>query len=164
MWYYLKITIKNKKKQKKTMFFLEPKKKTGKKIVFFLKQASFFLFTSLGVHESKLKIDTISLGSGSKSQSLEMIRESGGETPSAQRFLRCFTKITQCLDLLRLNFGLKGMLWTVQSIHKISIKTTEGHKRNNILSHPFPQVLYVRPRKKVKILYKVKTFLKHAKH
>ena len=45
------------------------------------------------------------------------------------------------------------MLRTVQNIHKISIKTTEGHKLNNILSHPFLQVLYVRPRKKVKILW-----------
>ena len=42
-----------------------------------------------GVHESKLKIGIISLGSGSKSQPPEMIRGSGGETPSTQRFLRC---------------------------------------------------------------------------
>ena len=40
----------------------------------------------------------------------------------------------------------------VQNIHKISVKTTEGHKLNNILGHLFPQVLYVRQRKKVKIL------------
>ena len=49
-----------------------------------------------GVHESKFKIGIISLWSGSKSQPLEMIRGSWDETPSAQRFLRCFTKITQC--------------------------------------------------------------------
>ena len=46
------------------------------------------------VLESKVKIDIISLGSGSKFPAAGDDKGVWGETPSAQTFLSCFTKIT----------------------------------------------------------------------
>ena len=48
----------------------------------------------------------------------------------------------------------------MQNIQKISIKTTEGLKLNNILSHPFP----AKKEKKNFVAIGDRLFLKHAKH
>ena len=48
-----------------------------------------------GVHESKLKTGIMSLGSGSKSPAAGGDKGVWGRNPSAQKILRCFTKITQ---------------------------------------------------------------------
>ena len=41
-----------------------------------------------------------------------------------------FAKITQFLDLFRLNVGLKDLFWAAQNVHKKSLKGTGGHKLN----------------------------------
>ena len=68
---------------------------------------------------------------GGMGEGLKFVTLNGGLRKKKRKKIFVFlVKMTQFSDLFWSSFGLNDLFWAAQNVHKISIKSTEGHKLN----------------------------------